>query len=100
MPARAASDVTSADVLLVGGGLSASLIALRLKRGRPNLKIVMLERQTRIGGEHTWCHFAADVSPGHRRVAGPADRPRVAGVRGEVSGPSARADHALPRDHL
>ena len=22
----------------------------------------MLERQTRIGGEHTWCHFATDVS--------------------------------------
>lgn len=64
MPARAASDGFSADVLLVGGGLSASLIALRLKRSRPDLKIVMLERETRIGGEHTWCHFASDVSPG------------------------------------
>jgi lycopene beta-cyclase len=27
------------------------------------LKIIMLEREMRIGGEHTWCHFASDVSP-------------------------------------
>ena len=63
MPARAASDDSSADAILVGGGLSASLIALRLKRSRPDVRIVMLERETRIGGEHTWCHFASDVSP-------------------------------------
>jgi len=63
MPAAAASDVTEADAILVGGGLSASLIALRLKASRPNLKIIMLERENRIGGEHTWRHFAADVSP-------------------------------------
>ncbi len=57
-----ASDVTNAHVLLVGGGLASSLIALRLKRARPDLKIIMLEREMRIGGEHTWCHFASDVS--------------------------------------
>jgi lycopene beta-cyclase len=53
----------AADVLLVGGGLAASLIALRLKRSRPSLRIILLEREMRIGGEHTWCHFACDVSP-------------------------------------
>lgn len=57
------ADVTAADVLLVGGGLASSLIALRLKRDRPALRIVMLERDLRIGGEHTWCHFATDVAP-------------------------------------
>ncbi len=63
MPAPPASDVTSADVILVGGGLASSLIALRLKQARPDVRIVMLEREGRIGGEHTWCHFATDVSP-------------------------------------
>ncbi|MBO9710249.1 MAG: lycopene beta-cyclase CrtY [Caulobacter sp.] len=50
-----------ADVVLVGGGLANSLIALRLKSLRPALRVVMLERERRIGGEHTWCHFATDV---------------------------------------
>jgi lycopene beta-cyclase len=54
---------TDADVLLVGGGLAASLVALRLKRDRPGLRIILLEREQRIGGEHTWCHFATDVPP-------------------------------------
>ena len=57
------SDVVSADVLLVGGGLASSFTALRLKRSWPTLKIIMLERDATIGGEHTWCHFATDVSP-------------------------------------
>jgi len=51
-----------ADVLLVGGGLASSLIALRLKASRPGLKILMLEREQRIGGEHVWCHFETDVT--------------------------------------
>jgi lycopene beta-cyclase len=63
MPPPPPSPVTQADVLLVGGGLASSLIALRLKRERPGLKIVMLERDSTIGGEHTWSHFATDVSP-------------------------------------
>ena len=63
MPTPVTNDIVPADVLLVGGGLASSLIALRLKRSRPTLKIIMLERDARIGGEHTWCHFATDVSP-------------------------------------
>jgi lycopene beta-cyclase len=63
MAQPSANEVTPADVVLAGGGLASSLIALRLKRARPELKIIMLERDARIGGEHTWCHFATDVSP-------------------------------------
>ena len=50
-----------ADVVLVGGGLANGLIALRLKSLRPALRVVLLEQGPRIGGEHTWCHFATDV---------------------------------------
>ena len=60
--AMTASNV-SVDVILAGGGLANSLIAMRLKATRPNLRVIMLERENRIGGEHTWCHFASDVSP-------------------------------------
>ena len=50
-----------ADVVLVGGGLANSLIALRLKSLRPRLRVILLEQGATIGGEHTWCHFATDV---------------------------------------
>lgn len=53
-----------ADVVLVGGGLANGLIALRLKVMRPDLKVILLERGGRLGGEHTWCHFATDVDVG------------------------------------
>lgn len=53
----------SADVVLAGGGLANSLIAMRLKAQRPGLRIIMLERDAVIGGQHTWSHFATDVSP-------------------------------------
>mgnify|MGYP000232792295 CR=1 FL=1 len=57
------SSTSRADVVLVGGGLANGLIALRLKALRPDLKVILLERDKRIGGEHTWCHFETDVSP-------------------------------------
>jgi lycopene beta-cyclase len=71
MSQTGASDVTLADVLLVGGGLASSLIALRLKRARPSLRIIMLERDATIGGAHTWSHFATDVSPAISGWLGP-----------------------------
>ncbi|HXQ17662.1 MAG TPA: lycopene beta-cyclase CrtY [Caulobacteraceae bacterium] len=71
MSQPAPSDVVLADALLVGGGLASSLIALRLKHSRPGLRIIMLEREMRIGGEHTWSHFATDVSPAISEWLGP-----------------------------
>jgi lycopene beta-cyclase len=57
------SNSLKVDVVLVGGGLANSLIALRLKAVRPDLRVLMLERGASVGGEHTWCHFQTDVSP-------------------------------------
>lgn len=53
----------TADVVLVGGGLANGLIALRLKARRPDLRVIVLERDATFGGRHTWSHFATDVSP-------------------------------------
>jgi lycopene beta-cyclase len=71
VPAPPPSPEVQADVLLVGGGLASSLIALRLKHARPGLKVIMLERDATIGGEHTWSHFATDVSPAIGEWLGP-----------------------------
>jgi lycopene beta-cyclase len=52
----------SCDVLLVGGGLANSLIALEMKSRRPDLRVVMLERRTERDVDHTWCVFKTDLS--------------------------------------
>jgi lycopene beta-cyclase len=54
------------DYVFVGGGLSAGLAVLALLESRPELSIAVIERDTRLGGNHTWCFHAADVS---RRAA-------------------------------
>lgn len=43
-----------ADVIIVGGGLSGGLLALRLALGQPEPRILLLERSDRLGGNHTW----------------------------------------------
>ncbi len=49
------------DVVLVGGGLQNGLIALAALQRNPQLRIAMVERGERPGGNHTWCLHAADV---------------------------------------
>lgn len=50
------------DALLVGGGLANSLIALRLKLARPELRICVLEQAAGPARSHTWSFFRTDVS--------------------------------------
>lgn len=58
------SPLARADVVLVGGGLANGLIALRLRAMRPNLRVILLERERRLAGEQTWRWFQTDISPG------------------------------------
>ncbi|MHB0774850.1 lycopene beta-cyclase CrtY [Halomonas sp. WWR20] len=53
--------LTRYDLILVGGGLANGLIALRLKRERPSLRLLMLERDARPGGNHTWSFHDGDL---------------------------------------
>ena len=53
--------LNNVDILLVGGGLANGLVALALRRARPELRVAILERGTRLGGNHTWCFHAGDV---------------------------------------
>lgn len=50
------------DHVLVGGGLHGGLIALGVLHRDPAARVALVERGA-IGGNHTWCHHAADVDP-------------------------------------
>lgn len=56
-----AADQRDADVLLVGGGLANSLVALRLAATRPALRVLLLEREATRDEAHTWCTFRSDL---------------------------------------
>ena len=62
------------DVLLAGGGLANSLIAWRLAQVRPELRVLLVERDEQLGGNHTWCCHAGDL-----------DAPLPDSLRGRVS---------------
>lgn len=57
-------NIISADVALAGGGLANGLIAWRLARARPDLKILIVEAGATLGGNHTWSFHETDVTPG------------------------------------
>jgi lycopene beta-cyclase len=57
----------SAPLSLVGGGLANSLIALRLQQRRPDVEFELLERETKLGGNHVWCFHSTDLSPSQHK---------------------------------
>lgn len=59
------------DVVLAGGGLANSLLALRLRQERPGLRIALLERERAPSDAHTWCLFTTDVPASTWRWLGP-----------------------------
>ena len=54
------------DVIVVGGGLSGSLIAYRLCALRADLRVLLLEASGRLGGNHTWSFHGSDVTGDQR----------------------------------
>ncbi|MBB5711081.1 lycopene beta-cyclase CrtY [Sphingomonas xinjiangensis] len=61
----------SCDVAIVGGGLAGGLIALALRRRRPDLDVRVIEGSARLGGNHLWSFFATDIDPAHRWLVAP-----------------------------
>lgn len=64
MPGQANGHAPDHDVIIVGGGLSGSLIAWRLQQLRPELSTLVLERGATLGGNHTWSFHATDLPAG------------------------------------
>lgn len=45
------------DFVLAGGGLQAGLLAMALSHHRPDARVLIIEREERLCGNHTWsCH--------------------------------------------
>lgn len=55
------SQSTHFDCLLVGGGLQNALVAMALLERRPATRFALIERESRLGGNHLWCFHARDV---------------------------------------
>ena len=96
--------------MLVGGGLQSALLALALRARRPNATLALVEREARLGGNHTWSFHDGDVAPArawveplvaHRwpgyDVVFPDSRRRL--DHGYATIPSARLD-AVVRERL
>jgi lycopene beta-cyclase len=60
-----------ADVLIAGGGLSGGLLALGLAKQRPDLRVMLVEPQRRLGGNHIWSFFDSDVASSMRWLVDP-----------------------------
>jgi lycopene beta-cyclase len=52
---------THYDLILLGGGLANGLVALFLKRFRPEVSFLMIEQESRLGGNHTWSFHHSDL---------------------------------------
>ena len=49
------------DVMFVGGGLQTCLAVLALAEVRPHARVLVVEREAELCGNHTWCCHADDV---------------------------------------
>ncbi len=52
------------DLIIIGAGLSGCLSLLALKRKFPELKILVLEKNSTMSNTHTWCFHENDVPTG------------------------------------
>jgi lycopene beta-cyclase len=51
------------DAILVGGGLHNGLIGLALLHHRASVRLALVEREPRLGGEHCWSFFPGGLAP-------------------------------------
>lgn len=79
------------DYVLVGGGLQNGLLVLALRARQPAARIALVERDSRLGGNHTWCFHEGDVPRTAREWLAPLVTYRWDGYR--IRFPS--EDHTL-----
>ena len=59
---RGTAAPVDADLILVGGGLANGLIAWHLSTRRPDWRVLLLERDRMLGGNHTWSFHDGDLT--------------------------------------
>ncbi len=55
----------------MGGGLAGALAAYRCLHANPGLRLRLLEKDSRLGGNHTWSFHGTDLSESQRRWVAP-----------------------------
>ena len=70
-PRNISSKTLNCDVAILGGGLAGGLIALALRRKRPELDVLLIEESASLGGNHIWSFFGPDVAGEHRWLVAP-----------------------------
>ena len=66
-----ATDDLDCDLAILGGGLSGGLIALAFAAKRPDVRLLLIEKGERPGGNHIWSFFDGDVAPQDRWLVDP-----------------------------
>ncbi len=56
------------DIAILGGGLAGGLVALALRRARPELSLLLVEQGESLGGNHLWSFFGPDVGKAGREL--------------------------------
>jgi lycopene beta-cyclase len=59
------------EIAIVGGGLAGGLIALALRRARPELAVRLYEAGPTLGGNHRWSWFDSDLDEAGRALMAP-----------------------------
>ena len=58
-------------LVIAGGGLAGSLLALALATRRPDVPLLVIEGGDCFGGDHIWSWFDSDVEPAQRALIEP-----------------------------
>jgi lycopene beta-cyclase len=83
------------DTIIVGGGLQGGLLALAMAAYQPRRSVALVERAASLGGNHTWCFHAGDVSTTARPWIEPLVVHRWPGYRVHFPG----LERAIPRPY-
>ncbi|MEJ7925967.1 lycopene beta-cyclase CrtY [Sphingobium sp. AN641] len=93
------SNSLSCDLAIIGGGLAGGLIALAFATRRPDLDILLIEREATLGGNHLWSFFDGDVADADRWLVDPLVAHRWPGGH-DVAFPGHRRTLATPYNSI
>lgn len=65
------ADPLSCDLAILGGGLAGGLAALAFAARRPDLRVLLIEREETLGGRHFWSFFDGDIPDQDRWLVDP-----------------------------
>lgn len=55
------------DIIFIGGGLANGLAAFRYSQVHPSARILLIEKENQLGGNHTWSFHDSDLTPDQNR---------------------------------